>query len=210
MKIKKTLLKIVGGLVLAYFAITVIASEGIVIDELGKPIKGAHVITYWEGTVDLIVEARRRCYHLEATTSDESGKFRVPIYSGTLDPFKTNRYRTSIIFAPGYYTSPLTNRDELKFVLTPITKIGSQSEQFDYQRRESLRAGAGAGCGNDKARLPYLKAVYAELVRLATTKSEKERCDDLMHTIQRHEFSTSVADEKRIERNQSKSKVESQ
>jgi hypothetical protein len=202
MKIKNTLLKVLGGLVLTYFAITVIASEGIVVDELGKPIKGAHVITYWQGNAGLFVQPHTKCYKLEATTSDENGRFSVSIYSGTLDPFKTNRLRSTYVFAPGYYTSPLSNSDDLKFVLAAFAKTETLSEQFDLQNHESLRGGTGAGCGNQKIRLPYLKSAHMELTRLAKTRAEFERCNSLLFTIEYIEFGDRVANERRVERRQ--------
>jgi hypothetical protein len=52
---KKTILKVVCGLVIAYFAITAIATTGTVVDDKGKPINGAHVVAYWNGNAGLFV-----------------------------------------------------------------------------------------------------------------------------------------------------------
>jgi hypothetical protein len=201
MKIKNTLLKVLGGLVLTYFAITVIASEGIVVDEQGKPIKGAHVITYWQGDSGLIVQPHTRCYKLEATTSDEDGKFRVSMFSGSLNPFMTDRSRITFVFFPDYFTSPLSKSDDLKFVLATFAKTGTLSEQFDLRIHKSLPGGT-ARCGNQTAKLPYLKSVHAELTRFAKTKAELERCNSLLYTIEYIEFGDRVANERRSQRNQ--------
>ena len=208
MNLNNKYFKIICGLVIAYFALTVIASEGIVVDEQGKPIKGAHVLIVWQGNAGLIVQPHTRCYKLEATTSDENGKFRIPMYSGSLNPFMTDRRHWAVIFVPGYYEAPNSRTEERKYVFAPIAKIGTRSEQFEHQLRMSLPAGAGAGCGNDKARLPYLKTVHTELVSLATTEAQLERCDGLLYTIERHEFGASLADEKRLNRTQKTSKSE--
>lgn len=203
MKIKKTLLKVLGGLVLTYFAITVIASEGIVVDELGKPIKGAHVITYWQGNAGLIVQPLTRCYKLEATTSDENGKFRVSMFSGSLNPFMTDRLRSTYVFASGYYISPLSISEDLKFVLAPLSKLGTKSEQFKKVSRFY-----GGNCGNAKAKLPFNKAMYEEMNRLATTTEEKEQSMSMLYTIEYDEFGESVANERRIERRKNTLKAE--
>jgi hypothetical protein len=202
MKIKNTLLKVLGGLVLTYFAITVIASEGIVVDEQGKPIKGAHVITYWHGNAGLIVQPHTRCYKLEATTSDENGKFRVPMYSGSLNPFMKDRTLITEVFAASYYTSSLSKSEDLKFVLAPLNKLGTKGEKF--QKFSRFRA----DCGHPREKLPFYKAMYEEMIRLATTKEEKRACISLLFTIESTEFGDSVAHERLNQRERSAAKVE--
>jgi hypothetical protein len=198
---KKTILKIVGGLVIAYFAITAIASTGTVVDDKGKPIKGAHVIAYWNGDTGIAVQPHSVCYHLEATTTDENGRFRIPKFSGSLNPFVGDRQRSIDVFVSGYELTVASKYDDLKFIVRPLT--GMKNEQFEKVHRFYR----GAGCGNDKVQLSMLKARYLELIRLAETKEEKRQCDSLLYDIEDIEFGTKVAEERAIQRRQNNAKV---
>jgi hypothetical protein len=197
---KKTILKIVGGLVIAYFAITAIASTGTVVDDKGKPIKGAHIVAYWNGNAGFFVQAATRCYHSESTTSDENGHFRVSIFSGSLNPFMFDRQRTIDVFAPGYELTAASNYDDLKFVVTPLT--GTRSEQFQ-KVNSNYREGQ---CGGDIGQLPFIKAVYNELTKLAETNEEKKQCDSRWSGIEYVEFGYDGAKKRAMQRDASEAR----
>jgi hypothetical protein len=192
---KKTILKILGGLVIAYFAITAIASTGTVVDDKGKPIKGAQIIAYWNGNAGFFVQPTTQCYHLESTESDENGHFSVSTFSGGLNPFMLDRERSIGVFVPGYELKISSNYEDLKFVAGAPT--GSKKEQFEKVNRRFK----GGGCGNEKARLPFIKAIHAELLKLAETKEEKEICDSLFFSIESAEFGYESALKRSTQRN---------
>lgn len=192
---KKTILKVLGGLLIAYFAVTAIASTGTVVDDKGKPIKGAHVIATWSGNVGLFVDPHTRCYQLESTTTDENGRFKVSTFGMTPDILITNRQRSIDVFVPGYYETDSPGISDLNYIFAPLT--GTKSDQF----KKLIARNFGAGCGNQKASLPFRKAAYAELVKLAETKEERKQCASLLYGIEYIEFGAEVADQKRMQRN---------
>ncbi len=191
---QKTILKIVGGLVITYFAITAIASTGTVIDEKGKPIKGAHIAAYWNGNAGLFVQTTARCYHSESTTSDDKGHFGVSTFSGNLNPLMFDRQRSIDVFVPGYELTPASNYDDLKFIVTALT--GTKSEQFQ-KVNSSYKEGR---CGGDIGQLAFIKAVYNELTKLADTSEEKKLCDSRWSGIEYVEFGYEGAKKRARER----------
>jgi hypothetical protein len=191
---KKTILRIVGGLVIAYFAITAIASTGAVVDDKGKPIKGAHVIATWSGNVGLFVDPHTRCYQLESTTTDENGRFKVSTFGMTPDILMTNRQRSIDVFVPGYYETDSPGSSDLNYIFAPLT--GTKSDQF----KKIIDRNFGGGCGNEKATLRFRKAVYAELVKLAESKEEKKQCHSLLFSIESIEFGDRAAEERATQR----------
>jgi hypothetical protein len=197
-KTRKTILSVLGGLVFVYFALSLFTTEGEVVDDKGKPIKGAVVLATWNGVISNPVQANTQCYHVESTTTDENGRFRMPIFSRSLNPFYTDRIRGIDVFVPGYYLTPSPNRDDdHKYRFAPIELVGTKSEQFEIVNRRNM----GGGCkGNQNARLLLMKAVHTELSRLATTNQDKERCEAVLYDIEDVEFGSEIADERRIKR----------
>ncbi len=85
----------------------------------------------------------------------------------------------------------------------PINCAGTKNEQFEKVNRYYV----GAGCGNQNAKLPALKARYATLVKLAESTAEKEICDNLLFSIESIEFGKKSAEEKDMQRRQNGAKV---
>lgn len=189
----KTFLKKLGGLAIACFALAACAADGIVVDENGKPVKGAYVVAYWTANVGIAVQPHTKCYRSEITTTDENGRFQISSFSGSIDPFKTNRKLYVEIFVPGYQLKSGSSQG-LRFAVTPLT--GSKSEQF----QQVYSFYRGAACGNDDAFLPTLKARYKELVRLSETKAEIKICNSFFYDIESIEFGEKVAYERRVQR----------
>lgn len=101
-KTMKTFVKKSVGLAIACFALAACAADGIVVDENGKPVKGAYIVAYWTANVGIAVQPATQCYRLEATTTDENGRFKISSFSGSLNPLKTDRKRYVEVFVPGY------------------------------------------------------------------------------------------------------------
>ena len=189
-----TWLKILGGLTLAYVALSVIASEGTVIDQTtGKPIGGAFVIAYWNGNTGWVVQPSTSCYYVEATTTNEKGRFDVSMFTGNLNPLRKDRTRNIHIYVPGYYATSKSDDEKLVFMMAP--REGSKSEQFK-DIVDMGNQGAGCSSGDKKSRLPFLRARQRELAALATTKSERTDAERELAYADILEFGEKIADEK--------------
>lgn len=202
---QKTCLTVVTGILLAYFALTVVASEGTVTDQVtGKPIVGAFVIVYWNANTGWVVQPHTSCYFMEATTTDEKGRFYVSQFTGNLNPLRKDRIRNEHIYVPGYQLTTKSNAERLNFIMMP--REGSKSEQFKAIRSLGSQ-GAGCSVGNQKSRLPYLRALHKELATLATTKDESDQVESILLSADIVEFGEDVARQKYRERREEKWKV---
>jgi hypothetical protein len=195
---QKTWLKILGGLILAYIALSVIASEGTVVDQTtGKPIAGAAIVAFWIGNVG-VGHPRSVCYAVESTISDANGHFNVSWYSGSLNPLIGFGTRNVDVIAPGYEATARSDDDKLLFMMAP--REGTMSEQF---KKADDHYGVG-GCPHSTKALPFLKVWQKELARLASTRAERERADDKLWSNDAIEFGTEVADKNRLKRLQAR------
>ena len=196
-----TWLKILGGLTLAYVALSVIASEGTVIDQTtGKPIAGAFVIAYWNGNTGWVVQPSTSCYYVEATTTNEKGRFDVSMFTGNLNPLRKDRTRNIHIYVPGYYATSKSDDEKLVFMMAP--REGSKSEQF----KDIIDSGNPRGCSSvdKKITLPYLRALHKELAALATTKDENDRVESTMIIADSVEFGEDIARQNYQKRHEAK------
>ena len=170
-----------------------IASQGTVIDKTtGKPMAGVFVVTTWSGYVAIAVQTRGVCYDTEMTTTDERGRFSISTF-GKFQPFLQNKNRNIYVVATGYEAD--RSSEGLDYVMRP--RQGTKSEQFT-KANEYMRM--GGGCGEpipDSRVLPYLKAIYADLAALATTKDEIDIVDSVLWEIENLELGKKVADENR-------------
>lgn len=199
---QKTWLKAIGGALLAYFALTVIASEGTIIDQTtGKPIAGAFVIAYWNGNVNSVVQTHTSCYHLEATRTDENGRFKVSMFSGNLNPIRQDRTRNEHIYVPGYEVTYKSDVEKLSFMMTP--RVGSRSEQFKAIMGLGSQ-GAGCSSGDQKSRVPYLRALHKELAALASTANERVVADEALSSADILEFGEEIANQNYQKRREAK------
>ena len=198
-------LKIGGALLLAYAVLCYIPSCGSVIDQTtGKPIAGAVVMAYWQGHVSSIVQGHSLCTNVEVTTTDESGRFWIPIFSGNLNPFITDRYRPVEVIAHGYEQTSKSRELDLIFMMAP--RQGTRSEQFEDADRH-YRA-AGCYTWNKKKILPYLKAWHKELDALASTPTQRTRANYLLNDFESIEYGEEVASARRAKRIQATQKSE--
>jgi hypothetical protein len=109
----------------------------------------------------------------------------------------TNRQRSIDVFVPGYRETYFSDREHYRLKFVPLE--GTKSEQFEIVSRYYM----GAGCGNEKAQLPMLKARYAELIKLAESKEEKKQCHSLLFSIESIEFGDRAAEDRATQRYQS-------
>jgi len=195
--LKKTLHATIASVALMWIALLssgyAIASQGTVIDKTtGKPMAGVFVVTTWSGYVAIAVQTRGVCYDTEMTTTDERGRFSISTF-GKFQPFLQNKNRNIYVVATGYEAD--RSSEGLDYVMRP--RQGTKSEQFT-KANEYMRM--GGGCGEpipDSRVLPYLKAIYADLAALATTKDEIDIVDSVLWEIENLELGKKVADENR-------------
>lgn len=155
------------------FAIDAAASSGQVVDEeSGKPLEGVLVTAKWQGSVYLGVDSRTVCYHFAITTTDKEGRYTLPDWSWSLNPFLSNRQRYLDYYLAGYERSPNRNRyDEDNMVLRRHAKSVEE-------RLKSLFGGDPEACIPEHQRkaklLPLYRAQYEEAKKIAVTPKERE------------------------------------
>jgi hypothetical protein len=154
------------------------AKAGTVIDKAtGRGIPGAVVVATWEGSIAAYVESRSVCYKFEVAQTDERGHFGISAVTEDLNPLLSNRRREIVVLARGYQMSPTYDSESEEVPMEPMR--GTPSEKFKALPR--TRAG---GCeGDEKALLPYLKALHQAMIELATTQQEKLEAADLRYQI---------------------------
>lgn len=98
--------------------------EGSVLEQgTNKPIPGAIVVARWKGTVGGLGHSQTMCFHVETTTTDAQGRYRIPPWQ---KPYEAGIYDPSSVvsvYKPGYETTNyrkgrLYRREDRKYVVT--------------------------------------------------------------------------------------------
>ena len=151
--------------------------DGVVREEgTNKPIPGAIVVVRWQGHLGYTGTV---CYHVETTTTDAEGKYRISAWSKP-SPYGNISDRTwlSSAYKPGYQSARV-QRTKGVVILQP----------FAGTREERLRktAGAAVTCASagesQKNLLPLYRKLYEETRALAVTKNDKLIVNDLLRQI---------------------------
>lgn len=169
----------VGGLAILFGLYSVYASQGTVIDgSTGEPMAGVHVVAAWNASVAMPVQATTRCYHAEATVTDERGRFSLSTFSGNWNPLLWGRSRSVWAFAPGYVTSDKSDYENLDLVLLPAS--GTNADRF-----KSLPHPNVLGCGaEERIFLPLWRALFQQASQLAGSGVEKKAADLYLYRIE--------------------------
>lgn len=177
-----------GGATLLFYLYNVYAAQGTVIDgSTGKPMAGVQIVAAWYGSVAMPVQPNTRCYHAEATVTDERGRFSLSTFTGNVNPLMLDRARNVWAIAPGYTISDRSDYGDLAFVLVPAT--GTKSEQF-----KALPYPSALGCPvNSAILMPYWKVLHAEAARLASNRKEREEASGILFGIERTELGVDEA-----------------
>ncbi len=152
--------------------------SGKVIDKsTGQPIEGAIVLAYWEGSVMNPIHDTRTCFHVESTTSNKKGKFRIPFWVSTPKGIVDQEVST-VAYKQGYQRAWGQQSLNEKY-LVPFTGM-LRGGRLEYLKRIS-----GFGCTSDefKELLPYIKAIYKEASEIAIEKEDKEILNSLRYKI---------------------------
>ena len=177
-----------GGVTLILGLYSVHAAQGTVIDgSTGKPMAGVHIVATWHGSIAMPVQPTTRCYHAEATVTDERGSFSLSTFTGNVNPLMWDRNRSVWAIAPGYTTSDKSDYGTLALVLMPAT--GTRSERF-----KALPFPDALGCPVDRAILmPFWKVLQGEAAHLASTPQEREDASARLFEIEKTELGESEA-----------------
>jgi len=172
-----------GGLAILFGLYSVYAAQGTVTDgSTGKPMAGVHIVASWSGSIAMPVQPSTRCYHAEATVTDEQGRFSLSTFSGNWNPLMWDRTRSVWALAPGYVTSDKSDFGNLDLVLVPAA--GTSSQRF-----KALPFPDALGCPVDrKALMPFWRVLYKEASRLASTPEEREEASARLFEIEKTEF----------------------
>jgi hypothetical protein len=175
---KRSILKMASLLLFTTASMSTLAEQGVVLDKTtGKPIPGAIVVATWNGVVGVVVQGTSQCYKAEVAIADDKGRFDVSAFSWNLNPLMIDRQRDFAVLAPGYRESAKWFPRDPRVLMEPQT--GSKSEQF-----ARLPGTDPLGCFDaNKVVLPYLKALYAEMLPLATSTDEKMKAANIAFEI---------------------------
>ena len=175
------------------------AMEGQVLEEgTNKPIEGALVVAIWKGSQVRPAHSSTVCYHVETTTTDAQGKYRIQDFSGNLNPFIADR-QSSIgsIYKRGYHVSK--QKPPAVGIELLALHSGAQDQQF-----EQIGARVPYECSltdeGKKSLLPLMRLMYEEMKSNAKTLKQMEQVDGMLNSIESVEFGAEVAYERQKDR----------
>jgi len=170
------------GVILAVFSLTACGlsggpESGKVIDaSTNEPVEGAIVVARWIGHLATWAHGSTNCYHVESTTTDESGEFHIPKWKKEYtEDWQKNvrpRYVDVTVYKPDYQFSPrqLEEQSHLKGVYYIEPFKGSTEERLTYL------SSVAVSC-SDKTEieinlLTLYKSLYKEAKSLAVINKE--------------------------------------
>ena len=180
-----------------------------------EPIPEAHVAITWHGGEFAFVETKRVCIHADATQTDADGKFRfLPWvrWDGVLPIADVRDYK--VVYKPGYFDmfyydllhkTTITRQVDEPYLLKRFEGAGEAYLNREEYMNYLLQVSEWARCDTDEANLvPIKRAVYAEAVRIAQTKAEKEKADTILFGLESYEFGSDEATNRLRQREQGK------
>src|SRR5437773_1517011 len=119
-----------------------------VIDEsTGKPLAGVFVVTQWTADTFNPVQSSHTCFKVDATHTDDRGKFYLSSWSGNLSPMLSNRQRLPFLFyLSGFRSVEGEDRNDNLYKLVRDERGGI--ERLDYINQVIYRA---RFCGEQQA-----------------------------------------------------------
>lgn len=137
---------------------TMAQGSGTVVDDAGKPVAGAFVVTVWEGRVPNPVDSRTECYSTAIGMTDKDGRYRLPAVARDFGWFLMDKSRSDVVYAPGFELSALPESGGVTKLKRP-TSTGTVRvlDQFSW---------IPLGCAKDRKRefVPVLKAALQEAI----------------------------------------------
>ena len=173
-------------------ALSSCAMEGRVLEEgTLKPIEGAIVVATWRGSQVRPAHASSICYHVETATTDSQGRYRIPSFSGNLDPLIADRSSgVESIYKAGYQRSSKDEPSSEIILLSPFK--GTTDQRFEYLSRNWTRDCATNPAA--KAKLLVLwRDQYEEAKRIAQTVEQMKTIEAFLVGLEEQEFGYEVA-----------------
>lgn len=171
--------------------------EGVVLEAgTTKAIPGAIVIARWQGSSPVfIADSQTVCFHVETTTTDEQGRYRIlPLPEEPRHRRIEDKRVITTAYKSGYrYTRGGKGVDYLQ----PFT--GTREERLKYLER-TYGSGCGASDGSERNSIPLLKAQYEEAKSLAQTPEEKRMLEFFLYGLEQVELGFEQAQERHLER----------
>ena len=194
-----------AALVIFSVAISSCAMEGRVLEEgTLKPIERAIVVATWRGSQVRPAHASSICYHVETTTTDIQGRYRIPRFSGNFDPLIADRTSgVDFVYKAGYQESPKDGPSPEITLLSPFK--GTTDQRFEYLSRNW--ASTCATNAQNKAKILILwKAHYEEAKQIAETAKQRKTVEGLLVGLEALEFGWDV-DQKNEDKRNSEAEV---
>lgn len=176
--------------------------EGRVLEEgTDKPISGAIVVVRWQGTAFSFVESPTVCIHVETTTTDKDGRYRIPFWHASAEPPGVHGIEPIVTAYKAGYQWPTRLPKSLgggDQYLAPFRETREERLQF-IQHISSATGCTNAG-NSIKNTLPFAEAIYQEALQLAESKEDKQLLDYLLSDVEVARYGYEEAQKRQLER----------
>ena len=174
--------------------------QGQVLEEsTNKPIPGAIVVARWQGEAFSFAHSPTICIHVESTTTDNDGRYRLPAWSAKVEPEGVRNIRPLLdAYKPGYGLPTVPSQKQEIVLLKPFT--GTRGERLEHLRRMS----SGIRCSNpgesEKNLLALRRAFLEETKQLVGSEYDKDFVEPFLFQLEVLEFGYEVAQRRQVER----------
>jgi len=169
--------------------VSALALDGRVVEEgTGKPLAGVVVRIHWFGSKSVIVDANTVCYAADVLVTAADGTYRIPEWSGSLDPFIIGRQRSVGFYKPGYRTIARSDNE----ALVTMGRRDPGERERNFKDVERYLGGPYCDLSAEK-KLKLLKPVHEELSQWAQSPAERETLRHIKYSIDLLEHGEEVA-----------------
>jgi hypothetical protein len=154
----------------------------------GKPLAGVFVTVRWLGNTSPAVQPNTVCYAADVIVTGADGRYDVPEWSGSLNPFITDRQRGVSFYKKGYRVVTISNADDL------VTMEPRKAQERERNFTEVSRQLGGYPCDLPvEKKLMILRPVHEELAQWAATPQERKTVQETQFGIDALLFGVDVA-----------------
>jgi hypothetical protein len=151
------------------------AASGQVIDQAtDKPIAGAIVVVSWNATSGGPGGASSQCTHLETTTTDAQGRYRIPIWTGAWfgrHLLMFDKYISYSAYLLGYIDADDPRTTEERIYLTPF--VGTKDSWFAQFRTGKFFCTSNTDDSSSNLQL-LLTTMASDMEAIARTERQKK------------------------------------
>lgn len=176
--------------------------EGEVFDEeTGKPIEGAIVVARWTAQLNQIADSSTMCYHVETTTTDAEGRYRIERWHsghpGMLQQLAMfDREVYVIVYKNGYRMADRHEKDKIGMV--PF--VGTREERLEYLKHVNRITGCHSAGHSKKNLLPLREVLYGDANKLLIGTETEGTLEDFLYSMEIIELGYERAQERHLER----------